>query len=65
MIAIFCGLALEGGNPTVFGDGVQTRDYVYVSDVVEANVAAADRDGGPFNIAAARWSDRARGSSRR
>jgi UDP-glucose 4-epimerase len=51
VIAIFCGLALEGGNPTVFGDGVQTRDYVYVSDVVEANVAAADRDAsGPFNI---------------
>ncbi|HKF79625.1 MAG TPA: NAD-dependent epimerase/dehydratase family protein [Thermoleophilaceae bacterium] len=51
VIAIFCGLALEGGNPTVFGDGLQTRDYVYVGDVVEANLRAAESEaGGPFNI---------------
>jgi len=41
VIAIFCGLALTGGRPTVFGDGRQTRDYVYVGDVVAANLAAA------------------------
>jgi UDP-glucose 4-epimerase len=35
----------------VFGDGLQTRDYVYVGDVVSANLAAADSDArGPFNI---------------
>ena len=41
VVAIFCGQLLGGGQPTVFGDGLQTRDYVYVGDVVEANLAAA------------------------
>ena len=35
----------------MFGDGLQTRDYVYVGDVVAPNLAAAESDaGGPFNI---------------
>jgi UDP-glucose 4-epimerase len=51
VIAIFCGKLLEGEKPLVFGDGLQTRDYVYVGDVVSANLAAADSDaGGAFNI---------------
>jgi UDP-glucose 4-epimerase len=51
VIAIFCGKLVEGGQPTVFGDGLQTRDYVYVGDVVAANLAAASSDAtGPFNI---------------
>ena len=51
VIAIFCGKALAGENPTVFGDGLQTRDYVFVGDVVDSNLAAADRDvNGPINI---------------
>ncbi|HEX2071246.1 MAG TPA: NAD-dependent epimerase/dehydratase family protein [Thermoleophilaceae bacterium] len=51
VIAIFCGKLLEGGQPTVFGDGLQTRDYVYVGDVVRANLAAADSDAtGAINI---------------
>jgi UDP-glucose 4-epimerase len=51
VIAIFCGKLADGGKPTVFGDGLQTRDYVYVGDVVSANLAAADSDaGGAFNI---------------
>ena len=51
VIAIFCGKVLDGGSPTVYGDGLQTRDYVYVSDVVEANLVAADSSAtGAFNI---------------
>jgi UDP-glucose 4-epimerase len=42
VIAIFCSRALEGTAPTIYGDGTQTRDYVYVGDVVAAVLAAAD-----------------------
>jgi UDP-glucose 4-epimerase len=41
VIAIFCGRLREGQKPTVFGDGRQTRDYIYVGDVVSAAIAAA------------------------
>jgi UDP-glucose 4-epimerase len=51
VIAIFCGKLLNGERPTVFGTGEQTRDYVYVGDVVAANLAAGDSDArGGFNI---------------
>jgi UDP-glucose 4-epimerase len=40
VVAIFCGKLLAGEVATVFGDGRQTRDYVYVGDVVRANLAA-------------------------
>ena len=51
VIAIFCGKLLAGEQPTIFGDGNQTRDYVFVGDVVEANLAAAERDAvGAINI---------------
>jgi UDP-glucose 4-epimerase len=54
VIAIFCGKLIAGETPTVFGDGLQTRDYVYVGDVVEANLAAAESDAsGAFNIGTA------------
>ncbi len=42
VIAIFCGKLLAGEQPTIFGDGEQTRDYVYVGDVVAANLAAVE-----------------------
>jgi UDP-glucose 4-epimerase len=44
VIAIFCGRLRDGGRPTVFGDGRQTRDYIYVGDVVAALLAAAASD---------------------
>jgi UDP-glucose 4-epimerase len=44
VVAIFCGKLREGGQPTVFGDGTQTRDYIYVGDVVAAALAAAGSD---------------------
>jgi UDP-glucose 4-epimerase len=51
VIAIFCGLLHSGGQPTVFGDGTQTRDYIYVGDVVAAAIAAAgSRRIGAVNI---------------
>jgi UDP-glucose 4-epimerase len=51
VIAIFCGKLLEGGRAAIFGDGEQTRDYVYVGDVVDANLRAADSEAtGPFNV---------------
>jgi UDP-glucose 4-epimerase len=40
VIAIFCGRVIDGRPPTVFGDGAQTRDYVYVDDIVAAFLAA-------------------------
>jgi UDP-glucose 4-epimerase len=55
VIAIFCGKLIAGEKPTVFGDGLQTRDYVYVGDVVSANLAAAGSDAsGAFNVGTAR-----------
>jgi UDP-glucose 4-epimerase len=51
VIAIFCGLLRDGGRPTVFGDGLQTRDYIYVADVVAAMLAAAGSElSGPVNV---------------
>ena len=51
VIAIFCGKLLDGGRATIFGDGTQTRDYVYVGDVVDSNLRAAEADAtGPINI---------------
>jgi UDP-glucose 4-epimerase len=40
VVAIFCGRILDGQPVTIYGDGTQTRDYVYVGDVVRAVVAA-------------------------
>jgi UDP-glucose 4-epimerase len=52
VIAIFCGKLMEGGRPRIYGNGRQTRDYVYVGDVVAANLAAAEHTsvGGAVNV---------------
>lgn len=44
VIALFVRALLEGRAPTIFGDGGQTRDFTYVQNVVEANLAALDRE---------------------
>src|SRR6266568_5158996 len=53
VIPIFCASALAGERPTIYGDGTQTRDYVYVGDAVRAFVAAADSGRpGTWNVGA-------------
>ena len=51
VVAIFSRLLLDGGQPRVFGDGLQTRDYVFAGDVVSACLAAVGSEAtGAFNI---------------
>lgn len=51
VIAVFAKLMLAGKNPTIFGDGEQTRDYVYVGDVAAANLLALEQElTGTFNV---------------
>ncbi len=45
VVAIFLTRLLKGDAPTINGDGLQTRDYIHVSDVVRANLASAGRSG--------------------
>jgi UDP-glucose 4-epimerase len=57
VVAIFCGRLRAGRRPTVFGDGRQTRDYIYVGDVVEGLLAAGSSTaGGSLNIGTGRES---------
>ena len=50
VVAIFLGAALRGETPRIFGDGSQTRDYVYVGDVARATLGALGHEGGVFNV---------------
>ena len=52
VIAIFAGRLLEGRRPRIYGDGLQTRDYTFVGDIVAANLAvAADPQAqGEYNV---------------
>jgi UDP-glucose 4-epimerase len=46
VVSIFASTMLAGGTPTIYGDGNQTRDYVFIDDVVHAFVQAIDRGSG-------------------
>jgi UDP-glucose 4-epimerase len=51
VIAIFCRKLLRGERPVVYGDGRQTRDYVYVGDVAKAALVASENDAnGAYNV---------------
>jgi UDP-glucose 4-epimerase len=51
VVAIFCDLARDGGRPTIFGEGTQTRDYIHVQDVVAGLLAAQGASSpGPYNL---------------
>jgi UDP-glucose 4-epimerase len=51
VVAIFCNAMNTGATPRVFGDGEQTRDYVFVGDVADAFIAGGEgQTPGPFNV---------------
>ncbi len=51
VVAIFAGAILDGATPRINGTGRQTRDYVFVEDVVRANMAASELDlDGIYNV---------------
>jgi UDP-glucose 4-epimerase len=50
VVAIFMSRLRDGDTPRIFGDGKQTRDYVYVGDVVAATLAALDSDASVLNV---------------
>jgi UDP-glucose 4-epimerase len=50
VVAIFLGALAHGQAPRIFGDGRQTRDYVYAGDVARASLAAVGQAGGVFNV---------------
>jgi UDP-glucose 4-epimerase len=50
VVAIFMNRLRDGQPPRIFGDGRQTRDYVYVADVARATLAALDADDGVYNV---------------
>lgn len=59
VIPIFVSKMLAGERPTIYGDGLQSRDFVYVADVVQANLLAAEAQGAvgqSINVACGRQS---------
>lgn len=54
VVAIFFEQFRKGESATIFGDGEQTRDFVYVADIVEATLAGVEHPGGPFNVGSGR-----------
>jgi UDP-glucose 4-epimerase len=54
VVAIFLGALARGEAPQIFGDGTQTRDYVYVGDVARATLASIGHEGSVLNIGSGR-----------
>lgn len=54
VVAIFLGALRRGEQPRIFGDGSQTRDYVYIGDVARATLAALGQEGGVYNVGTGR-----------
>lgn len=54
VVAVFFAQFARGEETTIYGDGLQTRDFVYVGDVVDALLAAVGHDGGTFNVGTGR-----------
>ncbi|MDC1324472.1 NAD-dependent epimerase/dehydratase family protein [Flavobacteriaceae bacterium] len=50
-VPIFISKALQNKPITIYGDGLQTRDFIYVKDVVRANIMASEKGNGTFNVA--------------
>ena len=50
VVAIFLERLARGEETLIFGDGSQSRDFVYVTDVVESLLTVAGAGGGPFNV---------------
>jgi UDP-glucose 4-epimerase len=50
VVAIFLERLARGEETVIFGDGLQSRDFVYVDDVVAAVLASVGRSGGPYNV---------------
>jgi UDP-glucose 4-epimerase len=50
VVSIFMRLLAAGETPQIYGDGTQTRDFVYVDDVAAATIKALHADGGVFNV---------------
>jgi UDP-glucose 4-epimerase len=51
VIAIFCGKMMRGEQPTIYGDGNQLRDYIYVADVAQLNHLVLDKgDNQIYNV---------------
>jgi UDP-glucose 4-epimerase len=54
VVAIFLGALVRGEAPQIFGDGSQTRDYVYVGDVARATLASVGHEGSILNVGTGR-----------
>ena len=50
-VPIFIDKALKNETITIYGDGQQTRDFIYVKDVVRANILASKKGNGTYNVA--------------
>ena len=54
VVAIFLGALARDEQARIFGDGLQTRDYIYVGDVARATLSALGQEGGVFNVGTGR-----------